>query len=61
VPTSVLQVFLPRVELHLFYNSVVFVPMVIAMYYHLRPSESELAASVCGCARPLAVVAPVGG
>jgi hypothetical protein len=61
VPTSVLQVFLPRVELHLFYNSVVFVPMVIAMYYHLRPSESELVASVCGCARPLAVVAPVGG
>jgi len=25
----------PRLELHLFYNSVVFVPMMVAMYYHL--------------------------
>jgi len=30
-PTSVLQVFFPRIELHLFYNSVVTVPIVIAM------------------------------
>jgi hypothetical protein len=60
VPTSVLQIFYPRVELHLFYNSIVFIPMVIAMYCHLRPSEVELAASECGCARPLPAVAPVG-
>jgi hypothetical protein len=30
-PTSVLQLFWPRIELHLFYNSVVTVPIVIAM------------------------------
>ena len=37
VPTSILQLVFPRVELHLFYNSVVFVPMVIAMILHRRP------------------------
>jgi hypothetical protein len=41
VPFSVLQFFFPRVELHLFYNSVVFIPMVIAMYYHMFPPASE--------------------
>jgi hypothetical protein len=30
-PTSVLQLVLPRVELHLFYNSLVTVPIVVAM------------------------------
>ena len=28
VPCSVLQLIFPRVELHLFYNSIVFIPMV---------------------------------
>jgi hypothetical protein len=41
VPFSVLQFFFPRVELHLFYNGVVFIPMVIAMYYHMFPPASE--------------------
>lgn len=41
VPTSVLQLVFPRVELHLFYNGVVFVPMVIAMYYHMFPPANE--------------------
>ncbi|OLB81243.1 MAG: hypothetical protein AUI14_03910 [Actinobacteria bacterium 13_2_20CM_2_71_6] len=50
-PTSVLQLVFPRVELHLFYNSVVFIPMVVAMYLHLRPNREELAAARCGCAR----------
>jgi hypothetical protein len=48
-PTSVAQVFFPRVELHLFYNSIVFVPMVVAVYLHLRPNDRELAASTCSC------------
>jgi hypothetical protein len=48
-PTSVAQVFFPRVELHLFYNSIVFVPMVVAVYLHLRPNDRELAASACSC------------
>ncbi|TDB72546.1 hypothetical protein [Micromonospora sp. KC723] len=49
VPTSIVQLVLPRVELHLFYNSVVFVPMLIAMYLHLRPNAAELATTMCSC------------
>ncbi|MEU5869829.1 hypothetical protein ABZ815_52320 [Nonomuraea sp. NPDC047529] len=48
VPTSVLQIFLPRMELHLFYNAVVFAPMVVAMLLHRRASEH--AGAVCTCA-----------
>ncbi|NUO58531.1 MAG: hypothetical protein HOV71_04505 [Hamadaea sp.] len=50
VPTSILQLVLPRVELHLFYNSVVFIPMIIAMYFHLRPNRAELDRMTCTCA-----------
>ena len=50
VPTSIVQLWLPRVELHLFYNAVVFVPMVIAMVYHLYPSPAESAGMRCACA-----------
>lgn len=35
-PTSLAQLWIPRVELHLFYNSVVTLPMLVAMYYLLR-------------------------
>ena len=49
VPTSLVQLWVPRVELHLFYNTIVFIPMVIAMYYHLFPAESA-AAPKCTCA-----------
>jgi hypothetical protein len=48
VPVSILQLVIPRVELHLFYNSVVFVPMVIGMYYHMFPPVGEEQA-VCNC------------
>ena len=50
VPTSLIQLWVPRVELHLFYNTLVFVPMVIAMYYHLFPPAGEQAAPRCSCA-----------
>lgn len=50
VPTSVAQLFIPRVELHLLYNTLVFVPMVVAMFYHLRPSQAEQRLAVCTCA-----------
>lgn len=50
VPTSILQLYFPRVELHLFYNSIVFIPMIIAMYFHLRPNRRELEKAHCGCA-----------
>jgi hypothetical protein len=49
VPCSVLQLVFPRVELHLFYNSIVFIPMVIAMYYHMFPPESEQGSANCTC------------
>ena len=48
VRTSIAQLFFPRVELHLFYNVVVFVPMIIAMYYHLVPPKGEKFS--CSCA-----------
>lgn len=62
VPTSVLQWALfqmggakhqYRVELHLFYNTIVFIPMIIAMYLHMYPSKEELAAHppTCSCVR----------
>ncbi|MBM7085277.1 hypothetical protein ACN267_06715 [Micromonospora sp. WMMD734] len=49
-PTSILQLVVPRVELHLFYNTVVFLPMVVAMYLHLRPNAAERATMACTCA-----------
>jgi hypothetical protein len=50
VPTSIAQLVFPRVELHLFYNAVVFLPMVVAMYLHIRPTVADRARMVCGCA-----------
>lgn len=51
VPVSFLQMAFPkaRVEIHLFYNAVVFIPMVIAMYYHMFPPPEEVHAR-CACA-----------
>ncbi|MFN8424501.1 MAG: hypothetical protein U0470_14360 [Anaerolineae bacterium] len=62
VPTSILQWALfqisgnpnqLRVELHLFYNTIVFIPMVIGMYYHMYPPKGELALHppTCSCTR----------
>ena len=51
VPVSVLQLVFPRVELHLFYNTIVFIPMAIGMYYHMFPPESEKHQAVCSCSR----------
>lgn len=48
VPFSVLQLIIPRVQLHLFYNTIVFIPMVIAMYYHMFPPQGE-APAACTC------------
>jgi len=50
VPTSLVQLWVPRVELHIFYNTIVFIPMVIAMYYHLFPSAAEKSKPQCSCA-----------
>lgn len=54
VPTSLVQLWVPRVELHLFYNTIVFIPMVIAMYYHMFPSaKADRAACTCAWHRGL--------
>lgn len=57
-PTSILQLAFPtsRVEIHLFYNAVVFIPMVIAMYYHLRPKPEERLLMSCTCTAPAPAV-----
>jgi hypothetical protein len=49
VPCSILQLVVPRVELHLFYNSIVFIPMVIGMYYHMFPPQGETQHASCTC------------
>ena len=50
VPTSIAQLWVPRVELHLFYNTIVFVPMIVAMYYHMFPPADEPVRPQCSCA-----------
>ena len=61
VPISFLQTFFPkfRVEIHLFYNAIVFIPMMIGMYYHMFPPKGEESAA-CTCSlrhEPLPAVA----
>jgi len=51
VPTSIAQIWFPRIELHLFYNTIVFIPMVIGMYYHVFPPAADANKVVCTCAR----------
>ncbi|MDN3292805.1 hypothetical protein QWM81_01845 [Streptomyces ficellus] len=50
VPTSIVQLLAPRVELHLFYNALVTLPMVIAMILHTRTDRADNAAARCTCA-----------
>ena len=50
VPVSIAQLWIPRVARHLIYTSIVFVPMVIAMYYHMFPPQGEAAQMRCSCA-----------
>ena len=53
VPFSFIQLIAPRVELHLVYNTIVFIPMIVAMYYHLFPTANEEAQHQCSCALAL--------
>ena len=50
VPTSFVQLLFPkfRIEIHLFYNAIVFIPMMIGMYYHMFPPKGEEVAA-CTC------------
>ena len=54
MPTSIAQLWVPRVELHLIYNTIVFIPMVIAMYYHMFPPAAEEAQMRMHLRRPSA-------
>jgi hypothetical protein len=49
-PTSIVQLFAPRVELHLFYNALVTLPMVIAMALHSRADKAGRPSALCACA-----------
>jgi len=48
-----------RPELHLFYNSIVTIPMLVGLYFHMYPPPQEdHAADACTCARHRVVAVP---
>jgi hypothetical protein len=49
VPTSIIQLLVPRVELHLFYNTIVTIPMIVAVVLHRRASAAERRLTGCLC------------
>jgi hypothetical protein len=49
VPLSLVQLLIPRVELHLLYNTAVTIPMAIAMFHHMFPLPNEEPHQVCTC------------
>lgn len=49
VPISIVQLWIPRVELHLIYNTLVFIPMIVAMYLHMFPPPGEEQHIKCSC------------
>ncbi len=53
MPVSLAQLLIPRVELHLFYNTIVTVPMIVAMLYHMYRTGKERAQISCGCGKRL--------
>ena len=48
VPASIVQQWVPRPELHLLYNLIVFVPMIVAMWLHTRADQASV--NECTCA-----------
>jgi hypothetical protein len=58
VPTSIAQLVIPRVELHLIYNTLVFIPMIVAMYLHMFPAPAEAEQQQCTCAFRPRIAAP---
>ncbi len=49
-PLSVLLFAVRRLEVHMIYNTIVFIPMVVGMFYHLFPSPEEEQHMGCRCA-----------
>ncbi|HEX2417909.1 MAG TPA: hypothetical protein VHJ83_07275 [Micromonosporaceae bacterium] len=60
VPTSLVQLVIPRVELHLFYNAVVFIPMVIGMIMHRSRTPENLRLTSCSCVHRSRHTQPAG-
>jgi hypothetical protein len=44
-----LTIFVRRVEVHMIYNTLVLIPMIVAMYFHFFPSEAESLHMNCNC------------
>jgi hypothetical protein len=57
---SALMLAVRRLEVHLFYNSLVTLPMVLAMYYHMFPSPAEESRMCCTCSWHKKRLAPAG-
>lgn len=57
MPMSIGQLWIRRMELHLIYNTIVFVPMVVGMYLHRFPAAAEAGAMRCSCGRYAAAAA----
>lgn len=57
VPTSIAQLIIPRVELHLFYNALVFLPIIMALSAHRVPAADDRAQMNCRCATTSPAVA----
>lgn len=52
-PVSIIQLIIPRVELHLLYNMLVLVPLLIAIALHWFPrTKEEGETRACSCVRP---------
>ena len=60
VPTSIVQQWVPRPELHLLYNLAVFVPMVVAMWLHTRPDQADVNQCTCADAHVHVQASPTG-
>jgi hypothetical protein len=49
-PITALLFAVRRLEVHMIYNTIVFIPMVVGMYYHLFPTPEEEQHMTCSCA-----------
>jgi hypothetical protein len=64
-PLNSLLFVVRRLEVHMIYNTIVFIPMAVGMFYHLFPSPEEEQHMGCSCAwqkKPATPrIAPAGG
>jgi len=53
VPTSLLQTIFPRVELHLFYNTIVTIPMIVAIVLYHRANRGDRTTATAAKTKPV--------